>query len=146
LKGQQLNGLSQAVGYGDDAASATNYPLIRIRNRATGRVVYCRTFDHSTMGVATGTSVQSTCFAVPFGIEFGPSKICVVANGISSQCWPVEVQAFRWPFPFDEAMVNVLICSLADGPLWVLTPHGPKVVSMGTKVREHCSRRPRPNP
>jgi hypothetical protein len=128
LQGQQLNGLSQAVGYGDDAATATNYPLVRIQNRATGHVVYCRTFDHSTMGVATGTSMQSTSFAVPYGIELGPSEICAVANGISSQCWPIDVQAFRWPFPFDEAMVNILIGSLADGPLWVLTPHGPKPV------------------
>ena len=33
-------------GYGDDAALATNDPLVRIRNKATGHVVYCRTFDH----------------------------------------------------------------------------------------------------
>src|SRR5207244_3825014 len=28
LHGRQLNGLSQAVGYGDDAMAATNYPLV----------------------------------------------------------------------------------------------------------------------
>jgi hypothetical protein len=70
LQGQQINGLSQAVGYGDDAASATNYPLIRIRNKTTGHIFYCRTFDHSTMGVATGTSIQSTTFHVPYNIEW----------------------------------------------------------------------------
>ena len=58
LDGRQLNGRSQAVGYGDDAAAATVYPLVRLHNRATGRVVYCRTFDHSTMGVATGSAVE----------------------------------------------------------------------------------------
>jgi hypothetical protein len=36
LFGRQLNGLSQAASYGDDAQMATNYPLISIRNNATG--------------------------------------------------------------------------------------------------------------
>ena len=55
LSGQRFNGMSQAVGYGDDAAAATNYPLVRIRHLATGRIRYCRTHGHSTMGVATGS-------------------------------------------------------------------------------------------
>ena len=38
LHGRVLNGLSQAVGYGDDAAAATNYPLVRLRHLATGTV------------------------------------------------------------------------------------------------------------
>ena len=65
ISGRTFNGLSQAVGYGDDAAAATNYPLVRIRHNASGRVHYCRTWDHSTMGVATGSSIQSTTFFVP---------------------------------------------------------------------------------
>ena len=65
VSGQRFNGLSQAVGYGDDAAAATNYPLVRIRHHASGRVRYCRTFGHSTMGVATGSTTVSTNFAVP---------------------------------------------------------------------------------
>ena len=125
LHGQQLNGLSQAVGYGDDAASATNYPLVKIRNRSTGNVFFCRTHDHSTMAVATGNSIQSTNFTVPWNIDLGDSEIYVVANGISSH--PVYVDIWRrlivWPF--DDAMVNRLIGSLADGPLWVLGPNGP---------------------
>jgi hypothetical protein len=125
LKGQQINGLSQAVGYGDDAASATNYPLVRIRNKVTGHVFYCRTFDHSTMGVATGTSIQSTTFHVPFNIELGDSEIYVVANGIASAPCPVDVWRIRLPWIFDEMLVNHLIGSLADGPLWVLGPNGP---------------------
>ena len=39
LSGTQLNGLSQAVSYGDDAQMATNYPLVRLRNPATGGVL-----------------------------------------------------------------------------------------------------------
>ena len=125
-QGRNLNGLSQAVGYGDDAAAATNYPLVRIRHIASGKLSYCKTFDHSTMAVATGTTIESTNFAVPLGIEEGASEICLVANGISSPCCPIEVEQFRLPWPiFDEAIVAYLIGSLADGPLWVLGPHGP---------------------
>lgn len=125
LHGRQLNGLSQAVGYGDDASSATNYPLVRLRHLATGRVRYCRTFDHSSMGVATGTSIQSTNFAVPFGTDTGPTQLCVIANGIVSDCVTVDVNPLFWHFPFNEEIVNFLIGSLADGPLWVLGPNGP---------------------
>jgi hypothetical protein len=126
IEGSLFNGMSQAVGYGDDASAATNYPLVRIRHLATGKVTYCRTFDHSTMAVATGATTQSTNFVVPFTLPTGPSEICVVANGISSFCCHIHVKRFqlRWPI-YDEAIVSRLIGSLADGNLWVLGPHGP---------------------
>lgn len=125
LHGRQLNGLSQAVSFGDDATAATNYPLVRIHNRATGKVYFCRTFNHSTMGVATGTSIQSTTFKVPFGAAVGHSELVVIANGIPSNAWAVNVKPFHfWNFPNIEA-INRLIGSLADGPLWVLGPNGP---------------------
>lgn len=91
LFGRQLNGLSQAVSYGDDAQMATNYPLVRILNLATNHVFYCRTHDHSTMGVNTGTEVHSTQFDVPAGIEMGNAVVQVVANGISSDSLSVTV-------------------------------------------------------
>jgi hypothetical protein len=91
LSGKQLNGLSQAVSYGDDATMATNYPLVRIRNLASNHVVYCRTHDHSTMGVATGTAVHSTKFTVPPTIEMGTSELTVIANGIPSDPLAVRV-------------------------------------------------------
>src|ERR1043165_518963 len=53
ISGTQFNGLSQGAAYGDDYQSATNYPLVRIVNNASGHVVYCRTHDHSSMAVAT---------------------------------------------------------------------------------------------
>ncbi len=53
ITGTQFNGLSQAVGFGDDYQGATNYPLVRITNTATGHVFYCRTHNHSTMAVST---------------------------------------------------------------------------------------------
>lgn len=89
LRGTQLNGLSQCAGYGDDVQTSTNYPLVRITNLATGHVKYARTHDHSTMGVATGSTVVSTYVTVPVGIEQGPSRLEVVSNGIPSQ--PVDV-------------------------------------------------------
>ena len=39
---------------GDENETATNYPLVRIKNVATGHVFYAKTHDHSTMAVATG--------------------------------------------------------------------------------------------
>lgn len=84
IQGTQFNGLSQTNAYGDDWTNATNYPIIRITNNATGHVFYCRTHDHSTMAVGTGSATVSTHFTVPAGTESGDSKIEVVANGIPS--------------------------------------------------------------
>ena len=83
ISGTQFNGLSQANAYGDDTQTATNYPLVRITNHATGHVFYARTHDHSSMGVATGTATVSTSFDTGT-IESGPSDLVVVANGIPS--------------------------------------------------------------
>ena len=93
LQGRQINGLSQAVSYGDDATMATNYPIVQIRNDISGRVFYCRTFNHSTMAVNTGKAIHSTQFTVPFGAELGGWNITVIANGIASDPFPVEVAA-----------------------------------------------------
>jgi hypothetical protein len=89
ISGTQFNGMSQAHGFGDEYQTATNYPLVRITNTATGHVFYTRTHDHSTMGVATGTTTVSTNFDVPSTMETGASSLVVVANGIASQ--PVSV-------------------------------------------------------
>ena len=89
--GTQFNGLSQGGAYGDDAQSATNYPLVRITNNATGDLAYARTHDHSTMAVATGSALVSTLFDVPANIETGASTLQVVANGIPSAEMPINV-------------------------------------------------------
>jgi hypothetical protein len=82
ITGTQFNGLSQGAAYGDDVQDATNYPLVRIVNNATRHVFYCKTHDHSTMALATGSTRVSTRFDVPSDIETGPSHLYVVANGI----------------------------------------------------------------
>jgi hypothetical protein len=86
ISGRVFNGFSEGASYGDDAQSSTNYPLVRIRNQATGHVFYARTHDHSRMGVeAVGSAeIVTTQFDVPAGAEPGPSDLVVVVNGIPS--------------------------------------------------------------
>ncbi|MBS0580712.1 MAG: hypothetical protein JSR36_15755 [Proteobacteria bacterium] len=89
ISGTQFNGLSQAAAVGDELNAATNYPLLRITNAASGHVFYERTHNHSSMGVATGGAVVSTQFDVSMATETGSSSLVVVANGIASM--PVDV-------------------------------------------------------
>jgi hypothetical protein len=91
ISGMQFNGLSQAVAFGDEFESATNYPVVRITNKGTGHVFYARTHDHSSMGVATGSAIVSTNFDVPAGMDTGASSLVVVANGIPSKAVSITV-------------------------------------------------------
>ena len=92
ISGTQFNGLSVGSDYGDDCTNATNYPIVRITNTATGHVFYARTHDHSTMAIATGSTVVSTMVDVPANAETGASSIAVVANGIASRPKRVTIQ------------------------------------------------------
>lgn len=92
ITGTQFNGFGQATSYGDENENATNYPLVRITNAATGDVFYARTHDHSTMGVATGSLTVSTNFDVPANADTGAGKLVVVANGIASKPIKVTIQ------------------------------------------------------
>jgi hypothetical protein len=92
ISGTQFNGLSVGSDYGDDCTNATNYPLVRITNIATGHVFYARTHDHSTMAIATGNAIVSTMMDVPATMETGASRIEVVANGIASRPRQVTIQ------------------------------------------------------
>jgi len=92
ISGTQFNGLSQAAAFGDELQTATNYPLVKITNSSTHHVFYARTHDHSTMGVATGTTTVSTNFDVPSTMETGASTLVVVANGIPSAAVSVTVK------------------------------------------------------
>ncbi|HZU28901.1 MAG TPA: putative Ig domain-containing protein [Bryobacteraceae bacterium] len=111
ITGTQFNGLSQGTAYGDEQQNATNYPLVRITNNASGHVFYCRTHDHSTMAVATGAATVSTNFDVPASIEPGQGTLQVVANGIASLAIPVSVLT-----PNPEPLA-VVINSLPGGQL-----------------------------
>jgi hypothetical protein len=91
ITGHLFNGMSQGAAYGDDVQAATNFPLVRITNNATGHVFYSRTHDHSSMAVAFGGLV-STNFDVPVGQELGASSLVVVVNGIPSAPLDVTVE------------------------------------------------------
>jgi uncharacterized protein (TIGR03437 family) len=106
VSGTQFNGLSQAVMYGDDYQAATNYPLVQLINAATGHVVYCRTHNHSTMAVATGSATVSTQFDVPTSAEGGPSTLVVIANGIASAPRSITVVAPTSVLPVISGIVG----------------------------------------
>jgi hypothetical protein len=91
IEGIRFNGMSQGSMYGDDYQSATNYPLVRITNHKTKHVTYCRTHDHSFMGVASNKKVY-TYFDVPAGIDCGNATLEVVANGIPSKPHKIKVK------------------------------------------------------
>lgn len=92
ISGTQFNGLSQGAYYGDDVQAATNYPLVRITNSATGHVFYARTSGVSTGSIAPGAAVSAN-FSVPATIEAGAAQLVVVANGIASK--PIDVSVER---------------------------------------------------
>lgn len=88
LRGTQLNGLSEAGYYGDDAQAATNYPMVRLSNNATGHLQYLRAHMPSSRSIAPHMPGQVR-FDIPATAETGASTIEVVANGIASD--PVAV-------------------------------------------------------
>ncbi|HEY1811443.1 MAG TPA: hypothetical protein VGG74_03750 [Kofleriaceae bacterium] len=91
VSGTRLNGISQGAAYGDDAQTATNFPLVRFTNQTTNHVQYGRTHDGSNYAIAL-TTTGSTHLDVPTTIEKGLSNMQVVANGIASPAILVNVK------------------------------------------------------
>lgn len=115
LTGTQLNGVTNGVSYGDDAWAPTNYPLVQLTNLRTGHVSYCRTHDHSTMGVATGGAIVSTHFTVPGAPEIGPCELRVIANGIPSLVYNVNVgTSATLPTSFSVLRGNYISGAVSD--------------------------------
>jgi hypothetical protein len=90
ISGTQLNGLSQANGYGDDRGSASNFPLVRVTD-SSGKITYLRTSSFSTMAVATGGATVSADFEVPSDLPPGSYSLVVIANAIASTPMTVDV-------------------------------------------------------
>jgi hypothetical protein len=86
ISGLRFNGMSQGAAFGDEYQSATNYPLIRITDYSGFQpmVYYCRTHDHTSMGVQTGNLMVSTFFDCPDVPTGTVGDLEVVANGIPS--------------------------------------------------------------
>lgn len=123
ISGTQLNGLSQGAMYGDDEQMAENFPLVRITNNATGHVFYFRTHSFSTMAVATGSTPVTAQFDVPENIEYGPSTLEVVADGIPSN--PVAVTI---PSPYATGTFTVTGTEQAhEQIICPRTPQSPQV-------------------
>lgn len=93
LSGNQLNGLSEGSGYGDDYQGVTNYPLVRlVQAVAPNHVFYATTHGEATHSIAPGLP-NSTKFDVPAGVPSGTYNLTAVANGIESNAVVVSVVA-----------------------------------------------------
>jgi len=82
--------LDQGSAYGDDVQNATNFPVVRITNVATGVVTYARTSRWTSVSVRPGRK-SSTRFTLPPGTPAGKSTLVVIANGIPSAPSAVRV-------------------------------------------------------
>lgn len=91
LKGSKLYGATQNNAYGDDFQDATNFPLIRFTNTATGHVVYAKTHGYNAMPVGfNGPGFFQV--DVPSNLETGGSTMQVVVNGIASQSYNIGIE------------------------------------------------------
>jgi len=107
LTGTLLNGISEGASYGDDAQMATNYPIIRLTDGSS--IYYARTFNWSSTGVMTGSTVLSTEFSLPVGIPNGTYSIVAVANGIASDAMTVQV-----PFVANNSTPTIQMVAMAS--------------------------------
>jgi hypothetical protein len=90
LSGTQLNGLTEGAYYGDDYSSATNYPIVRISNRASGHVFWGPAHDRDNFNIATASTIITTAFDVPADLELQTSDLVVIVNGIASEAIEVN--------------------------------------------------------
>lgn len=125
-RGHLFNGMTQAVYHNPwkNAGCATNYPIVRLANVATGTVRYLGTHHHTGLGVATGTTPHTTNFKVPYRFPDGEADFSIIANGIESNRIRIMIGADFMRIPEPHREFNRLIGNLADGPLFILGPHG----------------------
>jgi hypothetical protein len=91
ISGKRLSGFSQANAYGDDNQSATNYPIVRITNTATGDVAFATTDNCSSYAVANPNVVTASVL-IPKSIKTGASTLEVIANGIASKPFSITIK------------------------------------------------------
>jgi hypothetical protein len=84
ISGKKFNGFSFGAYYGDDAQESSNFPIVMIKNKATGDICFARSHDFSSRAVAS-TKQGSAKFDIPSSCESGDSTLTVAVNGISSK-------------------------------------------------------------
>jgi hypothetical protein len=98
LTGVQLNGQSAGSTYGDDAESDENYPIVSLKNAATGQVFYARTFNWSNTGVQTGLfNPETVNFTLPAGMPKGIYLLTESGAGVQSLV-PIPILIGFGPF------------------------------------------------
>ena len=114
LSGTLFNGISQGAAFGDEGQDASNYPIVKFTDTATGLVHFGRSYDWSSTGVQTGNQIVTTEVAVPAAVydSQGTYLLQVIANGIASDpvtfygpVWedftfssPTEIGSYAFPF------------------------------------------------
>jgi len=83
LTGVGLSGISPGATYGDDEQMASDYPIVRLTNNATGYVYYARTHDWTGLTPMNPNPV-TTEITLPQGLPGGTYSLFVVANGNAS--------------------------------------------------------------
>ena len=91
LSGKQLNGLTTGSFEGDERQNPTNYPLVQIKNDATGKVSYARTFGMSSFSIAPN-SRSTIKFQISNDIIIGASSLRVIASGFASAPIAVRIE------------------------------------------------------
>jgi hypothetical protein len=89
VSGTKLNGGGEGASFGDDAEAATNFPVVRLVSQS-GVVRYGKTFDFSSMGIATASG--SATLSVP-GIPAGTYSAIAVVNGVASDPVTMTISA-----------------------------------------------------
>ena len=83
LKGRQLNGSSAGASYGDDAEMDENYPILSLKDAASGNVWYTRTSDWSTTGVAP-KKAEKVNFTLKAGTPAGTLVLTASGAGVAA--------------------------------------------------------------
>ena len=112
LSGTLLNGISEGASYGDDAEMSSNYPIVRFTDPSNG-VFYARTYGWSSTGVATGTTPETTNFALPIGIPPNTYAVSVIANGFASDPVSLTIPTV----PDDPAPTVAVAASATPNPV-----------------------------
>jgi hypothetical protein len=82
LTGTQLNGLTNGPSFGDDRDSASNYPIVWLKDSASN-IFYARTHDFDQMTPRPGRT-GSCQFTLPTTLPNGSYQVWVSASGVAS--------------------------------------------------------------